>query len=108
MPRAGFPGEESFIEKVLNKLRNQPISTEVPKKLRPPRGLEHMERHASGRDRAIAGAYTLAEIACYFAIHLATASWIARRKKYTTQDLTRNFCDPEFTLNTEKNARNKT
>lgn len=84
MPRAGFLGEESFIEKVLDKLGNQPVSAEVPKRLRPARSLEQIERHAGGRDRAIAeayatGAYTLTEIACYFGIHLSTASRIARR-----------------------------
>jgi len=92
MPRAGFLGEEAFIEKVLDKLENQPISAEVPKKLRPTRSLEHIEKRAGGRNRAIAdayatGSYTLTEIACYFGVHLSTASRIARR---------------------EENARNKT
>jgi len=85
MPRAGFLGEESFIEKVLDKVGGQPISAEVPKRLRPARSLEQIERHAGARDRAIAaayatGAYTLTEIADFFEIHLSTASRIARRE----------------------------
>jgi len=85
IPRAGFLGEESFIEKVLDKVGKQPISAEVPKRLRPARSLEQIERNAGARDRAIAdayttGAYTLTEIGDYFGIHLSTASRIARRK----------------------------
>src|SRR6056297_1252298 len=34
MPRAGFLGEEPFIEKVLDNVGGQPISAEVPKRLR--------------------------------------------------------------------------
>ena len=64
MPRAGFLGEESFIEKILDKIGDQPVSAEVPKRLRPALSLEQIERQASGRDCAIAeayasGAYTL-------------------------------------------------
>lgn len=84
MPRAGFLGEESFIETVLDKFGNQPISAEVPKRLRPARSLEQIERHAGERNRAIAeaystGAYTLTEIARHFGIHLSTASRIVRK-----------------------------
>lgn len=84
MPRAGL-GEESFIETVLDNVAGQPIGAEVPKRLRPARSLEQIERHAGARDRAIAaayatGAYTLTEIADFFEIHLSTASRIARRE----------------------------
>jgi len=72
MPRAGL-GEESFIETVLDNVAGQPIGAEVPKRLRPARSLEQIERHAGGRDRAIAEAHatcanSLTEIACYFGI----------------------------------------
>ncbi|TQE97101.1 MAG: helix-turn-helix domain-containing protein, partial [Spiribacter salinus] len=83
MPRPGFLGEESFIEEVLDKSGDEPISAEVPKRLRPALSLEQIEKHAGERNRAIAeaystGAYTLTEIARHFGIHLSTASRIAR------------------------------
>lgn len=78
MLRASFLGEESFIEKVLDTLRDQPISAEVPKQLRPARSLGRIERPVAARDRAIAvaystGGYTLTKIGCYYKIHLSTA-----------------------------------
>jgi len=38
-----------------------------------------VDRHAGAHNGAIAFAYTLTEIACYFGIHLSRASRIARR-----------------------------
>ncbi|TQE97102.1 MAG: helix-turn-helix domain-containing protein [Spiribacter salinus] len=72
-----------YLEEVLDKSDDEPISAEVPKRLRPALGLEQIEKHTGERNRAIAdaystGAYTLTEIARYFGIHLSTASRIAR------------------------------
>ena len=87
MPRAGFLGSESFIETVLDKFDNRPVSGEIPKKLRPARRLAQIARAAADRDDAITeayrtGAYTLTEIASHFGIHQSTASRIARREDY--------------------------
>jgi REP element-mobilizing transposase RayT len=84
--KAGFLGNEAFIETLLDKHDSTSVSSEVPKRLRPARSLEQIARHSAGRDQAIAeayrtGAYTLTEIAWHFGIHLSTASRIARRKE---------------------------
>jgi len=87
MPRAGFPGTESFIETVLERFDSRALSAEIPKKLRPARSLPQIARAATDRDQAIVeayrtGAYTLTEIAQHFGIHQSTASRIARRQGY--------------------------
>lgn len=68
----------------MEKFDNRSVSAEVPKKLRPARSLEQIDREAADRDEAITeacgtGAYTLSEIAGHFGIHQSTASRIARR-----------------------------
>lgn len=78
MPRSGFLGDESFIEDVLDKFGDEPISPEAPKRLHPATTLEQIEKQAGERNRATAetystGAYTLTEIANYFGIHLSAA-----------------------------------
>ena len=85
MPRAGFLGNESFVETVLEKFDNKSLSSQIPKKLRPARSLAQITRAAADRDQAITeaywtGAYTLTEIARHFRIHQSTASRIARRQ----------------------------
>ena len=84
-PRPGYLGSESFIETILDRFDNTPISTEIPKRLRPARSLSQIAKRHADREQAIieayrSGAYTLTEIARYFKIHLSTASRIARRK----------------------------
>jgi len=84
MPRAGYLGDEQFVEAMLDKLEEQHLSTEIPKKLRPTRSLKQIALTATDQDHAIAeayrsGAYTLTEIARHFEIHQSTASRIARR-----------------------------
>jgi REP element-mobilizing transposase RayT len=87
MPRASFLGSESFVETILDRFDRVSVSAEVPRKLRPARSLQQIERGAADRDEAIhqaycTGAYTLAEIARHFGIHQSTASRIARRRVY--------------------------
>jgi hypothetical protein len=84
--KAGFLGNESFIETLLEKHDPASVSSEIPKRLRPARSLEQIARQSVDRDQAIAvayrsGAYTLTEIARHFGIHLSTASRIARRQE---------------------------
>jgi len=84
--KAGFLGNESFIETLLEKHDPTSVSSEIPKRLRPARSLEQIARQSVDRDQAIAaayrsGAYTLTEIARHFGIHLSTASRIARRQE---------------------------
>ena len=87
IPRPGFLGSDSFIEKILEKFDNRSVSAEIPKKLQPARSLAQIARPAGDRDQAITeacrtGTYTLTEIASYFGIHQSTASRTARRDDY--------------------------
>ena len=82
-PRAGFVGDEGFVERMLDRLDVSTLSPEVARKDRPARSLEAIERSSPDRNEAIrrayaATAYSMTEIARYFGIHISTASRIAR------------------------------
>ena len=84
-PRAGFVGDEGFVERVLGRLDVSTLSPEVARKDRPARSLEVLARTSANRNEAIrrayaTTAYSLTEIAGYFGIHVSTASRIAREE----------------------------
>lgn len=83
MQRAGILGCESFVERVMECVDPQSISSEVVRGDRPTLSLGAIARRQPNRDAAIrqayaTGAYTLTEIARYFGLHRSTASRIAR------------------------------
>lgn len=83
MQRAGILGSERFIDRVLERVDRQAISSEVVRKERPAMSLESIASKQATRDAAIrqaysTGAYTISEIARFFGLHRSTASRIAR------------------------------
>ena len=84
-PRAGFVGDEAFVEDMLGRLDVSTLSPEVTRKYRPARSLEAIAGTSADRNEAIrrayaSTAYSLTEIARYFGIHVSTASRIAREE----------------------------
>jgi len=82
-PRAGFIGDEAFVEQMLERVEVSDLSPEFTRATRPALSLESISSSSPDRNEAIrrayaSTAYSLTEIAKYFDIHISTASRIAR------------------------------
>jgi len=82
-PRAGFVGNEAFVERILDRLDVSSLSPEIVRRDRPARSLDSIASSSRCRNEAIrrayaSTAYSLTEIAQYFSIHVSTASRIAK------------------------------
>ena len=83
-PRAGFIGNDAFIERMMDHVEADELSPEITRETRPALSLESIERTSHDRNEAIrrayaSAAYSVTEIAQYFGIHVSTASRIARK-----------------------------
>lgn len=85
-----FLGDESFVERMLEKVDQEKILSEIPGSQRRgnPMSLDDYSHKADSRNQAIvdaysSGGYTLAQIGEYFDLHYSTVGGIVR--KYTTK-----------------------
>jgi REP element-mobilizing transposase RayT len=84
MCRPGFVGSEAFVERILEQIDRDRISSEVPRAARPAPTLESIVNSARDREETIrrafaTRAYTQTEIARHLGLHPSTVSRIVRR-----------------------------
>jgi len=82
-PRAGFIGNDAFVERMLEHVEDGDLSPEITRETRPAQSLGSIASSSPDRNEAIrrayaSAAYSVTEIAQYFDIHVSTASRIAR------------------------------
>lgn len=82
-PRAGFIGDDAFVERMMEHVGDSNLSPEITRETRPAKSLESIASTSPDRNEAIrrayaSAAYSVTEIAEYFDVHVSTASRIAR------------------------------
>ncbi|MEM9314393.1 MAG: transposase [Pseudomonadota bacterium] len=82
-PRAGFVGDQGFVDRMLERVDLSDLSPEITRKSRPAPSLRSIEEGSQDRNDAIrtayaTTAYSLTDIARHFGVHVSTASRIAR------------------------------
>ena len=82
-PRAGFIGDDSFIERMLAHVDSGDLKPDITRDTRPAPSLASIARTSRSRNEAIrrahaTAAYSLTEIARFFGVHVSTASRVAR------------------------------
>ena len=82
-PRAGFIGDQAFVDRMVDFVDRTELSSEIPRKERPAPSLTSISARSEDRDDAIRNAYatkaySLTEIARHFGLHVSTVSRVAR------------------------------
>jgi len=82
-PRAGFIGNDAFVERMMDHVEADELSAEVTRGPRPAQSLESIVSTSQDRNESIrrayaSAAYSVTEIGQYFCVHVSTASRIAK------------------------------